>query len=86
MASHSSKLRQGVPTFTYVPPPTHQQPGRLDFSRPLDDLREVLLEDYAERVITLPQLYEEHSPDRPYLKKNYTEVLAELEKDKLILG
>ncbi len=84
MASHSSKLRQGVPTFTYVPPPTHQQPGRLDFSRPLDDLREVLLEDYAERVITLPQLYEEHSPDRPYLKKNYTEVLAELEKDKLI--
>jgi len=81
MANHSSEQSQGVPSFTYVPPPTRQQLRALDFSRPLDDLRDMLLTAYAGRTLTLPTLYEEHSPDLPYLMKNYTAVLATLEQD-----
>jgi three-Cys-motif partner protein len=84
MGKHSSDQRQGVPTFTYVPPPTQQQLRLLDFSRPLDDLREMLLAGYAGRTLTLPTLYEEHSPGRPYLMRNYTAVLAALEQAKEI--
>ncbi len=84
MAKHSSEQHQGVPSFTYLPPPTRQHQRPLDFSRPLDDLRDMLLAAYAGRVLTLPQLYEEHSPDRPYLQRNYTTVLAALEQAELV--
>jgi three-Cys-motif partner protein len=84
MAKYSSEQHQGVPSLSYLPPATRQHLRPLDFSGPLDDLRGMLLAECAGRTLTLPTLYEEHSPERPYLRRNYTEVLAGLERDGLV--
>jgi hypothetical protein len=40
----------------------------------------MLLTEFAGRIATMRELYEEHSVDRPYLAKNYKDVLSVLEK------
>jgi hypothetical protein len=47
-------------------------------SRPLDDLRDMLLTDYAWQTVNFTQLHESHSVDKPYIRKNYKDVLREL--------
>lgn len=78
MADKSSRANQGVPTFEYSPA-DERQPLLFELSRPLDDLEAMLLNDYAGRSLTMRQIYEEHSIDRPYLPKNYKDVLKKLE-------
>ncbi len=43
--------------------------------RPLDDLEDMLLEEYAGMSTTLKPLFESHSKGKGYVKKNYKEVL-----------
>ena len=47
-------------------------------SRPLDDLQGMLLQEYAGRTVDFIDLYEKHSVDKPYIKKNYKDVLRAL--------
>lgn len=77
MAKESSDTKGGVANFEYNPRDMHYRQGTLFdlLSRPLDDLQGVLIEQYAGRTIGFLELYEEHSVDRPYIKKNYKEVL-----------
>jgi hypothetical protein len=58
----------------------HYKQGSLfDFlSRPLDDLQDMLLQFYSGHTIDFIKLYEEHSVDKPYIKKNYKDVLKSL--------
>ncbi len=80
MAKESTDSKHGVANFEYNPRDTRYKQGSLFdmLSKPLDELRGMLLKDYAGRTIDFLALYEEHSVDKPYIKKNYQEVLREM--------
>jgi three-Cys-motif partner protein len=80
MYKESSDNVDGVASFEYNPRDMHYKQGSLfdSLSRPLDDLQGMLLQQYAGKTIDFNKLYEEHSVDKPYIKKNYKEVLRAL--------
>lgn len=78
MARESSTREQGVASFEYSSAGS-QQPLLFQLAQPLDDLGDMLLQDFSGRVVTRDQVYELHNVDRPYIKKNYTEALLKLE-------
>ncbi|MDQ3258899.1 MAG: three-Cys-motif partner protein TcmP [Acidobacteriota bacterium] len=81
MASRSTLADQGVPSFTYNPA-DQKYPLLFELSRPLDDLREMLLKDFAgRREIKFRALYVEHSLDRSYIARNYKDALLKLEAE-----
>jgi len=80
MAKASSMEHQGVPTFTYSPAASRRQRLLFELNRPLDELESQLLSEYAGRTVTTREIYEGHSVDRPYISKNYKEVLKRMEK------
>ncbi len=81
MANSRSEEVQGVPSFTYSPATSSAQQLLFDLNRPLDDLREMLLEKFAGRKLSMRKIYESHSVDTPYLARNYKTVLRELEDE-----
>lgn len=84
MAAYSTVNQQGVPSFSYFPFTSQQQTFLFELNRPLDQLRDMLLASFAGQTLNTQQIYEEHSVDRPFVKKNYKEVLKKLEDDKAI--
>jgi three-Cys-motif partner protein len=80
MAKESSVKEQGVPSFEYSPA-TARQPMLFGLSRPLDDLAEMLLSDFAGQSLSMEQIYEEHSVGKPYIARNYKDVLIQLEAE-----
>ena len=80
MHRESSDTNGGVASFEYNPRYHYFKQGSLFdmLSRPLDDLQEMLSQQYAGRTIDFNALYEEHSVDKPYIKRNYKEVLVSL--------
>lgn len=84
MAKESAYIEYGVPAFEYSPDCSVQQ-GLLDFSRPSTTLREDLLETFVGRTIYVEDIIREHSHDKPYISKNYKDVLKKLEKEGLIV-
>ena len=54
---------------------------RLLFSltTPLDKLEGMLQHDFAGQTLTMQQIYQQHSIDRGYVKKNYKAALLNLE-------
>jgi hypothetical protein len=80
MAPQSSAADQGVPSFTYSPA-DRRFPLLFELTRPLDDLETMLLKDFAGRSLSLEALYQEHSIGKPYLLKNYQNVLRKLERE-----
>ena len=80
MANESSQKTDGVASFEYNPRDSRFQQGSLldMLSTPLDRLSELLLRDYAGKTIVFQKLYEEHSVNRPYIKRNYKDVLIQL--------
>lgn len=83
MATESSKADQGVATFEYSPADA-AQPLLFELTRPLDDLMSMLVSTYADRQLTVRQIYEKHNVGKPYILKNYKDVLKRLETDKKI--
>ena len=83
MAKESSSSEQGVPSFEYNPA-TIYQPLLFDLSRPLDDLENMLLDEFAGQTITMKEIYNRHHIGKRYIKKNYKEVLLKLEAEKKI--
>ena len=78
MYKESTDKSDEVATFEYNPRDLFggKQMSLLDMlSRPLDDLQGLILQEYVGRTIDFIELYEEHSVDKPYIKKNYKDVL-----------
>lgn len=84
MAKSSSEENQGVPSFTYSPATSTDQKLLFELNRPLDDLRGLLLKDFAGETLTMREIYEQHSVDRPYLSRHYKAVLTQLERDGVV--
>ncbi|MBK8095631.1 MAG: three-Cys-motif partner protein TcmP [Planctomycetes bacterium] len=78
MAKASSEAPQGVPSFSFFPNPPARQQLLFELSRPLADLEGMLLRDFAGRKLRMIEVYQEHSVGRPFIKKNYKDVLAKL--------
>jgi three-Cys-motif partner protein len=81
MHKESTDKSDEVASFEYNPRDLScgRQLSLLDYlSRPLDDLQGMLLHEYAGRTIDFTTLYEAHSVDKPYIKRNYKDVLWDL--------
>jgi three-Cys-motif partner protein len=82
MARESSSQTQGVPSFEYNPADfLPKQCLLFQLSRPIHDLKEMLLKEFAGQTLTMREIYEQHNVDTPYIKKNYKNVLWELEEE-----
>ena len=80
MAKESSNTQQGVPTFEYNPA-SLQYPLLFELSRPLDDLGDTLLRQFAGRTMTMANVYNQHHVGRRYIKANYKAILVKLESE-----
>lgn len=79
MARESTSETQGVPSFEYNPADFLPKQSLLfQLSRPLDDLKDDLLEKFRGKTITMHEIYKQHNVDTPYIKKNYKTVLRQL--------
>lgn len=83
MTKESSTEDQGVPSFTYSPADA-STPLLFSLQQPFSVLRTSLLETFAGRELTTVQVYEQHSVGRPFIMKNYKEVLRQMEEDGVI--
>lgn len=84
MASYSSEKPQGVPSFAYNPVSDKRLQFLFEFSRPLDELGDMLVEKFAGQKMTMREVYDRHHIDRPYIKRNYKAILSQLESQSLI--
>jgi len=86
MYNESTDRIDEVASFEYNPRDLlpFKQGTLFELSRPLDDLQDMLLQQYAGQSIDFTKLYEEHSVDKPYIKKNYKDVLRALYDGKKI--
>jgi hypothetical protein len=85
MASHSSTIEQGVASFDFNPIANLQFQFLFNLSRPLDDLGDMLVEEFAGKTLTMKEIYERHHVDTPYISSNYKDVLNILEDNGLII-
>lgn len=85
MAKESSSSEQGVPTFEYSPA-SKNQPLLFELSRPLEDLEEMLLDEFAGSTICVDEIYKRHNYGRRYIRRNYKDVLLKMEQDGTIVG
>lgn len=83
MASESSSPDMEVPSFEYNPVRIIQ-PQLKGIARPLETLEKELLSTFAGRILTVEQMYEEHSVGTHYMMRNYKDVLKKLESENLI--
>ncbi len=85
MAKECSSCIEGVPSFEYSPADILPKQSLLfQLSRPLDDLENMLLEEYEGQSLTMKEIYEQHNIDRPYIKPNYKKILLKMEKEGII--
>lgn len=84
MAKESSLEEQGVSTLEYNPA-TANQPLLFEFNRPLDNLAEMLREEFSGQTLKVKDVYHSHHIGRRYIKKNYKEALIKLESMKEII-
>jgi three-Cys-motif partner protein len=80
MAKESSVLDQGVPSFTYSPADA-STPLLFSLARPFDGLKDELVKVFAGKTLTMREIYEQHSVDTPFIKKNYKDALLILETE-----
>ena len=78
MAKESSDSEQGVASFEYNPA-SRQQPLLFEYSRPLDELGDMLLRQFAGRTLTMLEIFQQHNVNRPFIKRNYKQALLQLE-------
>ena len=56
-------------------------PLLFSLDQPLSELRESLLETFAAQELSTRDIYQRHSIGRPFLMKNYKDVLMKMERD-----
>jgi three-Cys-motif partner protein len=80
MAKESSEQDQGVASFGYfLASEKHQM--LFEFVRPLSDLEDMLLAEFAGQELTMYKVYERHNVGRRYIKSNYKKALGKLEAE-----
>ncbi|MEA5469055.1 three-Cys-motif partner protein TcmP [Spirulina sp. 06S082] len=78
MAKESSDIKQGIASFEYnIAPPKY--PLLYALSRPLDELGDLLLDEFAGQTIKMIDIFNRHHVGKPYIQKNYKDVLLKLE-------
>jgi three-Cys-motif partner protein len=80
MAKESSMIEQGVPSLAYNPA-DKRYPLLFELNRPLVDLEVMLLTEFAGKTLSMRDIYEKHSVGKPYIDKNYKEVLRKMEAE-----
>lgn len=55
-------------------------------TRPLDDLENLLLAQFAGERLTMRAIYERHNVGRPYIKTHYKKALAKMEASGTIMA
>jgi len=85
MATESTSIEQGVPSFVYSPA-SKRQPLLFELARPLDDLEDMLLKDFAGQVLSMNEIYEKHNYGRRYIESNYKAALSKMELAGKITG
>lgn len=80
MAGESSSAKQGVPSFEYNPAPP-RYPLLYELYRPLDELENLLLDEFAGKTLTMLEVYNQHHVGKRYIKKNYKQALLKLEAE-----
>ncbi|MBD1218063.1 MAG: three-Cys-motif partner protein TcmP [Aphanizomenon flos-aquae Clear-A1] len=78
MAKESSYQNQGVPSFEYNPA-DYRQLSLFESSTPLDDLEQMLLDEFAGQTMSMEEIYIQHNVGRNYIKQNYQTALKNLE-------
>jgi len=84
MAGESSSAKQGVPSFEYNPAPP-RYPLLYELYRPLDELENLLLDEFAGQTLTMEKVYNQHQVGKSYIKKNYKQALLKLEQQGKII-
>lgn len=79
MAKESSSAKQGIPSFEYNPAPP-RYPLLYELYRPLDELENMLLDEFAGKTINMVDVYNRHHVGKWYIKKNYKDALLKLEE------
>ena len=79
MSKESSTSDQGVPSLAYSPADA-DMPLLFSLQRPLDALKDDLVSTFHGHERNLQNIYEQHSVDTPYIKKNYREAIDDLER------
>ena len=78
MARESSSASQGVASFDYNPA-DKRMPLLFELTRPIDELADMILAEFSGQTISFKTLYEKHSIGKPYIERNYKDVLLQLE-------
>lgn len=78
MAAESTTADQGVPSFEYNAADV-RFPLLFALTRPLDDLEDMLLVEFAGRTLTMEQVFEQHNVGKRYIRSNYQDALRSLE-------
>jgi three-Cys-motif partner protein len=78
-ASSSKEQGQGVPSFEYNQA-TSLQPPLFELSRPLDDLENMLLDEFAGQTLRMKDIYHRHHIGKRYIERNYKDALLKLEE------
>jgi len=80
MGKYSSSKTQGVPSYECNP---FYEPDL--FYKPLDELKKMLLSEFAGQTLAMCDIYTQHSVGKRYTKKNYKEALVDLaERENMI--
>ena len=82
MYTHSHK-QGAVANFEYNPADAKFK-DLFEYTRPLGDLEDRLLADFAGMTLGFKPLYEKHSVGKPYVLQNYRDVLCRMEQDKKV--
>ncbi len=78
MAGESSERDQGVASFAYSPA-SEKYPTLFELSRPLDDLEDMLLTEFAGQKLAMHEVYKRHCVGKAYTEKNCKRALAKME-------
>jgi three-Cys-motif partner protein len=78
MVKESSERHQGVGSFEYSPA-SDQFPILAELVRPVDELEDKLLKDFAGRTLSMYDVFRQNCVGTPYIKSNYKRALTNLE-------
>jgi hypothetical protein len=79
MAKCSAELGQGVPLFEYCSATSKQQ-FLFSFNRPLDELSQMLLDEFKGKSLKMVDIFRIHNVGKPFIDKNYKDVLYQMEQ------
>jgi three-Cys-motif partner protein len=83
MAKYSSEMHQGVPSFEYCAA-TQKHKFLFSFKTPLNELSEMLQNEFQGKSLTMVEIFRRHNIGKPFIKRNYKEILYKMEENGLI--